>query len=210
MELLDELDQRKKRIEEEIKDIFENNQDHPLWRSMAYYPKAGGKKLRPSLVMISTAAFDRPEEIAVPYAAALELVHNFTLIHDDIMDKDEKRRGKETLHRRIGEAHAINAGDGLFALAFKILSKTEVKDEKLRKLLRELSHSVVKVAEGQEEDVSFEETYEITEDEFISMIEKKTGYLFKAAARGGAIIGDGSEEEIEGMGEYARCMGIAF
>lgn len=210
MDVIDELDQRKRKVEDRIDQIFDGDRDHPLWSSMAYYPRAGGKKLRPFLVMITTGAFDKSEEVALPYATALELVHNFTLIHDDIMDKDEMRRGKATLHKRIGEAHAINAGDGLFALAFKILSNTEVEDEKLRLLLEELSTSVVKVAEGQEEDISFEETYDITEEEFLDMIEKKTSYLFRAAARGGAIIGGGDEEEIRSMGEYARKMGVAF
>ncbi len=210
MPLMEELNERKKKIDREISKIFKN-EEHPLWDHMAYYPRAGGKKLRPFLVMITTGAFSGEEDKALPYGVALELVHNFTLIHDDIMDKDEKRRGKETLYQKIGEAQAINAGDGLFALAFNELSRSsDICGEKLRELLNELSTSVIKVAEGQHEDISFESTFDISEEEFIGMIEKKTSYLFRAATRGGAIIGGANEKQIDEMGEYARKMGIAF
>ncbi len=210
MSLMDEMNKRKGRIEKEISEVFDHNRSHPMWENMAYYPEAGGKRLRPFLTMITTGAFGEEESRAIPYAVAIELVHNFTLVHDDIMDKDERRRGKKTLYKKIGDARAINAGDGLFALAFKKLAETDVDEKDLRVLLDELSTSIVRVAEGQEEDLSFQGTYEITEDEFIDMIEKKTGYLFRAATRGGAMIGGADEASIKAVGEYARKMGIAF
>lgn len=210
MDVINELKERRVIVDEKIESIFEDAGKHPLWESMSYYPTAGGKKLRPFLAMISAAALGEDEDKALPYGVAIELVHNFTLVHDDIMDDDEMRRGQKTLHKKVGSPHAINAGDGLFALSFKILSETEVPGESIRKLLEELASSVIVVAEGQEEDMSFEKTFDITEDEFLTMIEKKTSYLFKAATRGGAIIADSKEEEIEHMSEYAKKMGIAF
>ncbi len=210
MNVIEQLEERRVIVDKKIKSVFEDSEKHPLWQSMSYYPEAGGKKLRPFLAMISAGALGVEEEKALPYGVAIELVHNFTLVHDDIMDDDDMRRGQKTLHKKIGDAHAINAGDGLFALSFKILSETNVPGESVRKLLEELSSSVVVIAEGQEEDMSFEETFDITEDEFITMIEKKTSYLFKAATRGGAIIADADQEEIEHMSEYAIKMGIAF
>ncbi len=210
MSFIEELKKRKSDVDEAITHMFQKEKAHPLWGHMAYYPEAGGKKLRPFLAMITAAAFGEDEDKAIPYGVAIELVHNFTLVHDDIMDKDEKRRGRKTLHKKIGEPRAINAGDGLFALAFKKLVEIDVEGETLRRLLDELSTSVVKVAEGQEEDISFEGSYEISEEDFIEMIEKKTSYLFRAATRGGAIIGGGDEKQVEEMGEYARKMGIAF
>ncbi|MFW6197028.1 MAG: polyprenyl synthetase family protein [Thermoplasmatota archaeon] len=210
MNVIEELEKRRVIVDKKIESVFEGSKKHPLWDSMSYYPKAGGKKLRPFLAMISAGALGAEEEKALPYGVAIELVHNFTLVHDDIMDDDEMRRGQKTLHKKIGDAQAINAGDGLFALSFKILSETDVPGESIRKLLEELSSSVVVVAEGQEEDMSFEETFDINEEEFITMIEKKTSYLFKAATRGGAIIADADHNEIEHMSEYARKMGIAF
>ncbi len=208
-ELLQEIGERRGKVEEEFDRLFDN-QDHPLWEGMAYYPLAGGKKVRPFLTMVATAAMGEEEEKALPFGVALELVHNFTLVHDDIMDDDKMRRGVETLHRKEDEAHAINAGDGLFALSFRTLAEADVEGEKVRQLLTELSNSVITVAEGQEEDINFEETFEIEEEEFIEMIEKKTGQLFKVAARGGAIISDASQEDVKNMGEYGRKMGIAF
>ncbi len=210
MTLMKELKDRKKKIEQRIEDIFEDGKDHPLWDHMAYYPEAGGKKVRPFLAMITTEAFGESEEKAIPYGIALEFVHNFTLVHDDIMDQDDLRRGRMTLHKKIGDSHAINAGDGLFALSFELLSETDVEGERIRMLLEELSSSVIRIAEGQEEDISFEETLDISEEDFIDMIEKKTGYLFRASARGGAIIADRGEKDIESIGEYGRKMGIAF
>jgi len=203
MGLMEEIDDRKQVIEKRMEEIFAKKNQHPLWEYMAYYPESGGKKLRPFLAMISTGSFGERESKAVPYGIALELVHNFTLVHDDIMDQDEMRRGRPTLHRKIGDPNAINAGDGLFALSFNILSQTEVEGEKVRTLLEELSSSILKIAEGQEEDLRFEKTFQIEEEDFIEMIEKKTAYLFRAATRG-------NKKEIEKMGEYARKMGIAF
>ncbi len=210
MDLMKELEDRREIIDARIQEIFADGRDHPLWRSMSYYPEAGGKRLRPFLAMISAGALGEDEEKAVPYGIALEFVHNFTLVHDDIMDQDQKRRGRPTLHRKIGDAQAINAGDGLFALAFEILSQTEIEGERIRKLLKVLSSSVVKIAEGQQEDLKFEKTYDISEEEFIEMIEKKTAYLFEAATIGGAIIANASSEEIDAMERYAKKMGIAF
>lgn len=210
MDLMEELEERRSMIDAEIEEVFEEGEDHPLWGSMAYYPEAGGKRLRPFLAMISVGALEEKEEKAIPYGIALEFVHNFTLVHDDIMDQDLIRRGEPTLYRKIGDAHAINAGDGLFALAFQILSRTDVEGEKIRDLLEILSSCVVKIAEGQQEDLEFEDTFDITEDEFIEMIEKKTAFLFKAATKGGAIIADATEEEIKAMEKYAEKMGIAF
>ncbi|MEF8832211.1 MAG: polyprenyl synthetase family protein [Candidatus Thermoplasmatota archaeon] len=210
MGLIEEIDDRKEVIDQRMDEIFGKKKDHPLWEYMSYYPESGGKKLRPFLAMITAGGFGHSESKALPYGIALELVHNFTLVHDDIMDQDELRRGKPTLHQKIGDAHAINAGDGLFALSFNILSQTDVEGEKIRTLLEELSSSILKIAEGQEEDMHFEETFEIKEEDFIQMIEKKTAYLFSAATRGGAIIADCENKEIEKMGEFAKKMGVAF
>lgn len=210
MNVIEELKKRRVVVDKKIENIFEDTDRHPLWKSMSYYPESGGKKLRPFLAMVSAGALGVKEEKALPYGIAIELVHNFTLVHDDIMDDDEMRRGQKTLHKKIGSAHAINAGDGLFALSFKILSETDVPGESIRGLLDEVASSVIVVAEGQEEDMSFEETFDITEKEFITMIEKKTSYLFKAATKGGAIIAGADVDEINHMSEYARKMGIAF
>ncbi len=204
-----EIQRRKKIVDEEIVKIFKNK-DHFMWKNMAWYPQAGGKKLRPFLAMVSCGALDGDENDAIKPGLSIELIHNFTLIHDDIMDDDDLRRGRQTLHKKEGLPTAINVGDALFALSFRLISEMDVEPVKIKQVLYEISQAVLKVAEGQEEDMRFETTFDIIEDEFIEMIEKKTSYLFQAAARCGAIVADASEEQVEMLGEYARKMGIAF
>lgn len=209
VDLKAEMKKRKKVVDEEIEKIF-HDKGHPLWEAMAWYPEAGGKKLRPFLTMVSAGALGTDEKIGLPPGLAIELIHNFTLVHDDIMDDDDIRRGRRTLHQKKGLPTAINSGDALFALSFRLLSETEVPDNRIRSLLYEVSNAVLKVAEGQEEDMAFERTFEIGEKEFIGMIEKKTSYLFQAAARCGAIVAEADDLQIKKMGAYARKMGIAF
>jgi len=208
-DLMAEIQRRKKIVDEEIVKIFKNK-DHFMWKNMAWYPQAGGKKLRPFLAMVSCGALDGDENDAIKPGLSIELIHNFTLIHDDIMDDDDLRRGRQTLHKKEGLPTAINVGDALFALSFRLISEMDVEPVKIKQVLYEISQAVLKVAEGQEEDMRFETTFDIIEDEFIEMIEKKTSYLFQAAARCGAIVADASEEQVEMLGEYARKMGIAF
>ncbi len=131
---------------------------HPkVVEAIAYYPSTGGKRLRPVLAMAAAdAVLDGTGERAMPYGCVLELVHNFTLVHDDIMDGDALRRGRPTLHTVFGEPAAINAGDVLFALAFEVLSDTRVDGETLRTLVRETARTVFEIGEGQQWDMDFE------------------------------------------------------
>ncbi|MFO7992430.1 MAG: polyprenyl synthetase family protein [Thermoplasmata archaeon] len=209
VDLISEMEKRKEKIDRNISDLFEES-DHIIWDMMSWYPLAGGKKLRPFLTMVSAGALGGDEDRAMPVGVSLELIHNFTLVHDDIMDGDELRRGRKTLHRKENIPSAINAGDALFSLSFRELSGVDVDGETLRKIIYDISTSVVKIAEGQEEDMRFENTFDISEEAFISMIDKKTSWLFQACARCGAMVAGAEKEEIQKMGEYAKNMGIAF
>lgn len=208
-DLISEIEKRRKIVDSEIDALFQD-EDHIIWKNMAWYPQAGGKKLRPFLAMMSCGALGGDEEDGIIPGLSIELIHNFTLVHDDIMDDDDLRRGRITLHKKEGLSTAINVGDALFALSFRLISEMDVEPIKIKQVLYEISHAVLKVAEGQEEDMRFERTFDITEDEFIEMIDKKTSYLFQAAARSGAIVAGASDDIVEHMGEYARKMGIAF
>ncbi|MFO8110485.1 MAG: polyprenyl synthetase family protein [Thermoplasmata archaeon] len=210
IDIYEEIGKRKTIVEDYLDELFQKKDEHILWELMSIYPMAGGKKFRPFLAMISAGAFDEEEEKALHLGVCIELIHNFTLVHDDIMDDDELRRGVETVYKREGMSSAINTGDALFALAFEVLSKTDIDVDDFKDLLCEVASSVVKVAEGQEEDMRFERSFDITEEEFIGMIEKKTSCLFQACTKGGAIVGGASKEQREHMKEYARKMGIAF
>ncbi len=181
-----------------------------IYDAMRYLPLAGGKRLRPVISMLSCESVGGKKENIMPFAVALELVHNFTLLHDDIMDKDEFRRGGKTTHVVFGEPRAIIAGDALFACAFEEILKLEIKPEKLKILLKDFSSMVREISEGQDMDMDFESRTDVSEKEYLEMINKKTARIIKTAAMGGAIIGNGSAKQAENLSEYGRLIGLGF
>lgn len=188
-------------------DVGDSNK---LRNAISHIPMAGGKRLRPVLAMITADAISENGEKTIPFGVALELIHNFTLLHDDVMDKDELRRGVKTVHVLYDEATAINAGDVLFARAFEVLSTTDVNNAVLRKLVRETAETVRNIGEGQQLDKDFENRTDIKENDYLKMIEYKTAMLFKIATRGGAMIAGGSEEQIKAMEDYGKLLGMGF
>ncbi|MEA1925203.1 MAG: polyprenyl synthetase family protein [Candidatus Altiarchaeota archaeon] len=172
-----------------------------LYNASSHIITAGGKRVRPLLCILACRAVGGTEEDAFSTAAALELTHNFTLIHDDIMDNDDLRRGKKSVHKVYGHATAILAGDLLFSKAF------ELCDNRATKILARAS---ARICEGQEMDMSFEERVDVTEQEYIEMIEGKTAVLLEAAVRSGAVLGNGSEDEIDCLASFGLNVGLAF
>ncbi len=187
---------------------------HPeVLKAIAYYPSAGGKRLRPVLTLaVADAVSPGSSWRALPFGCGLELVHNFTLIHDDLMDKDSVRRGRPTLHTVWNEASAINAGDILFALSFEVMTRTEADDATVRTLVQEAARTVFEIGEGQQWDMDFEEVEPggVTEAEYLRMVEFKTARLFEMAAKGGARVAGADDALTEAMGMFAREMGIGF
>ncbi len=196
-------------VDKAIENYLYEKEPRLLYEAVRYLPSAGGKRLRPIIACLSCEAVGGDLMDAIPLAVALEIIHTFTLIHDDIMDMDEERRGKPSVHKKFGENRAILAGDALFAKAFEILSYTE-NAETCKKLTRNLAIMAKEICEGQEMDVSFEGRERVGEEEFLEMIEKKTARMFEHAAMGGAMVGGGSEEEIEAMRKYGLNLGMAF
>ncbi len=181
-----------------------------LIRAMRHYPEAGGKRMRPVMAMLTAEAVGGRGREALPFGCALEIIHNFTLVHDDVIDQDPVRRGRPAVHIAFDMPTAIIAGDALFARAYEVLADTDVDGEAIRRLLRTVSDTVFLVAEGQQMDVDNEERAEVSRQEYLEMVEKKTAVLFACAAEGGAIIGRGTERQIASMKEYARLLGIGF
>jgi geranylgeranyl diphosphate synthase type I len=181
-----------------------------LRKAIRHIPMAGGKRLRPVLAMLTADAISNKGEKAIPFGVTLELIHNFTLLHDDVMDKDALRRGVKTVHVLFDEATAINAGDVLFARAFEVLSTTDVSDAILRELVREVAKAVRNIGEGQQLDKDFEGRTDISEKDYLKMIEYKTAMLFQISVKGGAMIAGCSEEQIKALGEYGRLLGMGF
>jgi len=196
-----------KTIEEELSVITPNN----LQEASIYLTKAGGKMLRPSLSLITAEAVGGQKESALKAGSAIELIHTFSLIHDDIMDQDDMRRGMPSVHKVWGDDVAILAGDTLFSKAFEmIINSKDTTPEQNNKTLATVADACVKICEGQALDMGFEERFDVDEDEYMEMIFKKTGALIAAATKAGAIMGGASDDVVDVMYEYGRLIGLAF
>jgi len=199
-----------KDVDRSLLRYVERGKHEKLIKAMRHYPEAGGKRMRPVMAILAAEAVGKRGKEALPFGCALEIIHNFTLVHDDVIDKDPVRRGRPAVHIAFDEPTAIIAGDALFAIAFDVLATTDIDGERLRRLLHTVSDTVFLVAEGQQIDVDNEDRPTVSREEYLDMVEKKTAVLFACAAEGGAIIGHGSEKQITDMKEYARLLGIGF
>ena len=196
-----------KTLEEELATITPDN----LAEASVYLTRAGGKMLRPALTLITAEAVGGTRESALKSAAAIELIHTFSLIHDDIMDQDDMSRGMPSVHKVWGDDVAILAGDTLFSKAFEmIINSKDTTPEQNNKTLATVADACVKICEGQALDMGFEERFDVDEDEYMEMIFKKTGALIAAATKAGAIMGGASDDVVDVMYEYGRLIGLAF
>ncbi|WP_456417558.1 polyprenyl synthetase family protein [Methanocaldococcus sp.] len=194
------------KIDEELKNYV--NKDDKLYNASKHLLFAGGKRIRPYLTVVTYMLKKDDIEKVLPAAAAVELIHNYTLIHDDIMDNDDERRGKPTVHKVYGVPIAILSGDLLYAKAFEAISKID-NEKKAYEVLKILSKACVDVCEGQAMDMEFE-NYFPSMEEYLEMIRKKTGALLEAAVEIGAVMGDCNEEERKALKEYAKRIGLTF
>jgi geranylgeranyl diphosphate synthase type I len=210
MDLVKKFDREIEEINRELKRVLPEKEPKMLYRAVRHLPLAGGKRLRPLLVILSAESLGGSSRDAIPFGLAVEMVHNFTLVHDDIMDRSLLRRKLETVHVKFGEATAIVAGDVLFAKAFEVLHELKVKPEIFKRLNYLLIKSVEEICDGQQLDMEFERRKRVSEREYLSMIEKKTASLFLCATTGGAILAGGNEREIDALARYGRFFGLAF
>jgi geranylgeranyl diphosphate synthase, type I len=172
-----------------------------------------GKMLRPALCLLCCEAVGGEPRRAMPAAVALELLHNFTLIHDDIEDGSETRHGRPTLWTLVGVPQAINAGDGLFVLARRTLLELageSVREDRVLRAARVLDDACVTLCEGQHADLGFESRPRVSQAEYEAMIAGKTAALLGAAAEIGAIAGGADDETARALGQYGRMLGMAF
>ncbi len=182
-----------------------------LARASAHLLLAGGKRLRPAVTRLAAEAVRRGYGSEVmPAAVALELTHTFTLIHDDIMDADSLRRGVPTVHTLWDMPTAILAGDVLFASSFEHIALVNAPAEARMQAVRLLAKTLVEICEGQHVDMVFEKGEAVTEDEYLTMVRKKTGVLYAAAASIGAVLAGGTEEQAEALYQYGLSTGMAF
>lgn len=167
-----------------------------------------GKAIRPTMVLVAAEAVGGSAEVALPAAAAVELAHNFSLIHDDVIDGDETRRHRATAWSVFGVGAAILAGDALLALAFDVLAASD--HHAAHRGAAMLSEAMISLSEGQMQDLSFERRIDVTLSECLGMVERKTALLMSCACALGAAFGNGHPGQVERMGSVGRHLGIAF
>ncbi len=204
----EKYDAYKKKIDKRINSLVVLNEPKSLYDPVNYILSGGGKRIRPAVLLFACEAVGGDIKNAVDAGAAIEVLHNFTLVHDDIMDNADTRRGNETVHKKWNVNTAILAGDNLIAIAYKSLLKT--KSNRLDQIIKEFTEGVIEVCEGQSYDKDFEIMDNVTIDNYLMMIQKKTAKLIEVSAVMGAIIGGGTDEQIENIRNFAINAGLAF
>ena len=218
MEFKEKLKEKIEFINTEIEKYLKTEQcpESILNESVAYSLTAGGKRIRPILILETYKLFKDDFEKITPYAVAMEMVHTFSLIHDDLpgIDNDDYRRGKLTNHKKYNEATAILAGDNLLNNAYMIIlndiinSKDDYQERKIM-ALNELSYGIDRMIAGEYVDTEFEGK-EISKDYLEYMHKNKTGALIKASVKIGAILAGANQDDIENLSKYAEKIGLAF
>lgn len=210
MDLISTLKNKAEEFNTYWKKYFPEGEPATLFNASWHLPSGGGKRLRPILAMLTSESITDTYKEVLPFAAALELIHNFSLVHDDIMDKSTLRRNLQTVHIKYGEPTAILAGDYLFAKAFEALHDLTVNNNLYKQLNYGLVNSILDICEGQQLDMEFEQRSLITESEYLDMIMKKTAVLFRISARGGAQIANASQDIVNAMSDYGLYLGLSF
>lgn len=184
------------------------DEHYDVYRAAKYIMEMNGKRIRPALVLLACDLFGGDLKTALPAALAIELYHNATLVHDDIMDNADTRRGKLTVHKLYGLNVAINTGDVMFASANKFVSLTKKKN--LGELEDIFNKTVIEVIEGQSLDMEFETQEMVSEKEYLAMIKGKTSVLLAAALQMGAWIADASEKQQKQLYDFGLNLGLSF
>lgn len=195
-------------VNAEIGKLDWSREPQGLYEPIGYTLAAGGKRVRPQLALLATKLFGGNEEDVLPAALALEVFHNFTLLHDDVMDKAQVRRGRPTVHVKWNANTAILSGDQMMIEAYKLLS--QVPENKLATTLRLFNQMATEICEGQQYDVDFESREDVTISEYMEMIRLKTSVLLATALRIGAYIADATDEQQEQIYNYGIHLGLAF
>ncbi|MBN1280335.1 MAG: polyprenyl synthetase family protein [Candidatus Thermoplasmatota archaeon] len=210
MNLQDELTQRATQFNDYWQQYLKKGTPEVLYDAARHLPLAGGKRIRPFLAMMACESASGDAAPVMPFAAGLELMHNFTLVHDDIMDHSLIRRNLPTVHKKYGVPAAILSGDLLFAKSFQAVLDVSVDFPTFKKLEHAFVNCIIAICEGQQLDIDFEQRKRVTEQEYLAMIGKKTGALFELAAQGGGLIGGGSPQEVAALTTYGAILGLAF
>jgi geranylgeranyl diphosphate synthase type II len=181
---------------------------HHLYEPITYSLKMGGKRIRPALLLHAASLYTNSIGPFLPVAMAIEIFHNFTLLHDDIMDKADVRRNQPTVHKKYNENVAILSGDAMSILAFKYFAKGNTTH--LAELLPLFSETAIEVCEGQQHDMDFETRVNVTVDEYLEMIRLKTAVLIASSLKLGALLANAPDKDACLFYEYGLNVGLAF
>jgi geranylgeranyl diphosphate synthase type II len=203
-----QLEKLRKIVQKEIQNLPSSHKLPLFYEPIHYVNTIPGKKIRPLLTIICGMSVGGNLNNLIHPAAAIELLHNFTLVHDDIMDNDDSRRGHPTIHVKWDIGTAILAGDGLIGLAYQKLLNTEGKDT--LKIVKLFTEAIIDICEGQALDKTFETKDDVRENEYLEMISKKTATLIKLACQIGAIIGRGNANQVKALTLYGYNIGMGF
>ncbi len=205
------LGQHRDVVEEIIHENLSKIQQERLRGAMSHLFTGGGKRLRAIMPRLVGDAVGNGHQGHYTLGACIEIIHNFTLVHDDIMDQDPIRRGLDAVHVAYDDPTAINAGDAMLALGFEMLAdSTNIQDSQLRHVVSAIGQMVRNVAEGQQEDFEFEDRDSVSEEEYISMIAGKTSAMFETCAETGAILAGADSETVANMANWGLNLGLCF
>ena len=211
LELKSALSKHKIVVEKEIMKSMDKIRQERLHGAMTHLFTGGGKRFRAILPRLVGEATGSAHEGHYTLGSSIEIIHNFTLVHDDIMDQDPIRRGLNAVHVEYDDATAINAGDAMLAVGFEILADSdEISPENLKFLVQSIGEMVRRVAEGQQEDFDFEQRDYVSEEEYIAMIAGKTSAMFETCAETGAKLAGADSETVENMAEWGLKLGLCF
>lgn len=202
------IDHWKKQIEAEIKKQAFGRQPKSLYEPIRYIMALGGKRLRPLLTVLSYSLYKKDTDSIIKYATAVEAFHNFTLLHDDIMDKAPLRRGKPTVHEKWNVNTAILSGDVMLVKVYDMF--LDLEEAKLKEVLRIFNQCAAEVCEGQQWDMEFELKSKVTEAQYIEMIRLKTAVLLGFALELGALLAGASADDRNSLREFGTNIGIGF
>ena len=196
------------KIEQEIAQLQFPHPPKSLYDPIEYILSLGGKRIRPALVLMACNLYKEDVEDAVKPALGLEVFHNFTLLHDDLMDEADMRRNKPTVHKVWNANTAILSGDAMLIAAYQLIGET--KSESLKEILNLFTVTALEICGGQQYDMEFESRTDVTEEEYIEMIRLKTAVLIACALKMGAIAGNASKADAEALYQYGINIGLAF
>lgn len=209
MEAYERIASYRDQVNSRLHELMENDvQPESLYVPMRYVLEGDGKRVRPILLLLVNELFNGNTTHAMDVAVSLEILHNFTLVHDDIMDQDHQRRGRPTVHTKWDVGTGILSGDGLLALAYKVL--TEVNTPAILRILRLFTQGILEICEGQAFDKEFESRPDVEIDEYLMMIEKKTARLIAMSCQMGGLVSAVSEERLSQLNQFGLDLGQAF